>query len=345
MVNNVQTTDRDTFFDTCKYLLIVLVIIGHILESYKHLYGWMEFLFSFIYLFHMPFFAFISGYFSKHITINKLKRSTILLLESFILLQIGFLWLRNHEWPEWRAVFSPWYAPWYLMSLIWWRWIAFFCRKINKPLLCISLAIIIGIGSGFLTDPIKPTSFLSMARTCVFLPFFIAGLYTSHRQIVTIRRWKYVPPLIILFIMASSLQCFNYTELNLIEYGNGFKWGEVPYAESLRLLGMRLYFLCSASFLIICFLNLLPNLKSYTGFGSRTMFFFSYHIFFIILFNYNVRRWLHITHPGWWYPLGCIILTIACLNILSRFSIFTKLLNPVSSFFSFIHKRKQTKQS
>lgn len=343
MVNNLQTSGRDTFLDTCKYLLIILVIAGHFLESYKHLHWWMEYLYSFIYLFHMPFFVFISGYFSKHVTVKKLINSTFLLLETFIVLQVGFLWLRDDEWTEWRAIFSPWYAPWYLLSLIWWRWAAWFCLQINRPGICLSAAIIIGICSGFLNGNAEPTCFLALARTCIFLPFFIAGLYCTPERIRTIRQWSQLRMVIPLLIIVLSLTLFYGKEFNLIEYGNGFHWNEVSPVESLRLFGERLYFLLSASILIVCFLNLLPTLRSCSGFGSRTMFFFSYHIFFIILFNYNLRRWWHIAHPDWWYPLACIILTVICLNLLSRFTIFTRLLNPVTSLIRFLHTRGQKK--
>lgn len=301
----------------------------------------MEYLYSFIYLFHMPFFVFISGYFSKHVTIKKLIRSTFLLLETFIILQVGFLLLRNETWPEWRAIFSPWYAPWYLLSLIWWRWTAYACLKIRRPALCLWTAILIGLFSGFLNGAAEPTSFLAMARTCLFLPFFIAGLYTTPEKIKHIRRQPHTLYIILCLMIAVSLIPFSGNDFNVIEYGNGFHWNTIPHIESLKLFGERSYFLFSASILIICFFNLLPSWKVCAGFGAKTMFFFSYHIFFIIFFNYTLRRWIHFPHLDWWYPLSAIILTVLCLNLLSRFSIFTKLLNPVSSLTSIFDRRKK----
>lgn len=335
---------RDTFFDTCKYLLIILVIAGHFMDSYKHLYGWMEYIYSFVYLFHMPFFAFISGYFSKRLTRKKLLKGSLMLLESFVILQIGFLWLRNEEFPEWRSVFSPWYAPWYLMSLIWWRFAAYICLNAGHPKLCVSIAIAIGLFSGFLTGSIEPTSFLSLIRTCAFLPFFIIGLYASPELIVLLRKYHHAPFIILLLVVALSLTAFNGQELNFVEYGNGFHWDTLPPVESFLLFGKRIYFFASAFILIICFLNLLPSLKQCAGFGSRTMFFFSYHIFFVLLFTYHLRPWLHIVHPGWWYPLLSLVLTVLSLNILSRYSIFTNFLNPISSLLKLLNKDNRRKR-
>lgn len=341
MGNNMEKAGRDMFFDTCKYLLIIMVIAGHVLDSYKHLHPWMEYVYSFIYLFHMPFFAFISGYFSKRLTIRKLTKSSLLLLESFIILQTGFLLLRNHELPDWNSVFTPWYAPWYLMSLIWWRWIAFCCMKINRPALCMTIAILISVFSGFLYGTIAPTSFLSMARTWVFLPFFIGGLYLTKRHIQMIREFNHIPFLITILLIAVSLYFLNGIELNAIEYGNGFHWKDIPAADSMALFTIRLYFLGSAALLTLSFLNLTPALKFCAGFGSNTMFFFSYHIFLLIFLNYYVRRWLHITHPDWWYPLLSVIITVFILNLCSGFKVFYKLLNPVSSVITFLRNKRK----
>lgn len=328
------------FFDTCKYLLIILVITGHVLDSYKHLHDWMGYIYSFIYLFHMPFFAFISGYFSKRLTVGKLIKSSLSLLESFVILQVGFLLLRNHEMPDLASIFSPWYAPWYLMSLIWWRWIAFACLKVKRPLVCIGIASSIGLFSGFLYGTIEPTSFLSMARTWTFLPFFIIGLYTTQSHICSIREWNHLPFYLIIVLVAVSLLFLNGDNLNFIEYGNGFHWKEVPEAESLWLFGGRSYFLVSALLLILCFLNLTPTLKICAGFGSKTMFFFSYHIFLLIFLNYYVRRWCHIVYSDWWYPLFSVIITVIILNLFSKFGLFTWLLNPVSFLITAIRRRR-----
>lgn len=340
MGNNAESPARDMFFDTCKYLLIILVITGHELEGYKHLHGWMEYLYSFIYLFHMPFFAFISGYFSKRLTINKLTKGSLLLIESFIILQVGFLWLRNHEIPDMESIFSPWYAPWYLLSLFWWRLAAFLCLKVKRPVCCLSIAVVTGLFSGFLYGNVAPTSFLSMVRTLVFLPFFIAGLYTLPAYLRIIRQLNHLPFIMIVLLVGCSLLFFNVNDLNIIEYGNGFHWNEFPVSESVLLFGKRLYFFGSAGLLVVSFLNLTPVLKKCAGFGSKTMFFFSYHIFLLIFLNYYVRRWFHIIHPGWWYPLFCVVVTVVVLNVCSGFRLFYYLLNPISSLVEVIRGKR-----
>lgn len=55
--------ERDYFFDNSKFYLIALVFIGHIINTCRS-NDIAKWLYDFIYVFHMPAFIFISGYFS-----------------------------------------------------------------------------------------------------------------------------------------------------------------------------------------------------------------------------------------------------------------------------------------
>jgi len=62
-MNKLNT--RNVFIDNLKGLLIYCVVLGHICENYEMAHPNLKFLIFFIYLFHMPCFIYISGYFSK----------------------------------------------------------------------------------------------------------------------------------------------------------------------------------------------------------------------------------------------------------------------------------------
>lgn len=66
-------TGRNKTYDGLKFLLIVLVTIGHFSEPYRYTHSMIGAGYSVIYLFHMPLFILLSGYFSKHITLKKNK--------------------------------------------------------------------------------------------------------------------------------------------------------------------------------------------------------------------------------------------------------------------------------
>ncbi|WP_426638635.1 acyltransferase family protein [Priestia aryabhattai] len=56
---------RDAYFDNVKFILIVLVVFGHLLTPFINDEQWLRTLYIFIYTFHMPAFILISGYFAK----------------------------------------------------------------------------------------------------------------------------------------------------------------------------------------------------------------------------------------------------------------------------------------
>jgi len=57
--------ERIYLFDNMKALLILFVVFGHALEALLKDYH-AEFLYLLIYSFHMPLFAFCSGFFAKY---------------------------------------------------------------------------------------------------------------------------------------------------------------------------------------------------------------------------------------------------------------------------------------
>lgn len=61
-----MSKQRDNMMDNVKALLLFLVAFGHTLDVYKGAGGAELYIMKYIYLFHMPLFAFITGYFTKN---------------------------------------------------------------------------------------------------------------------------------------------------------------------------------------------------------------------------------------------------------------------------------------
>jgi len=60
-----STSKRNNFFDNAKFILIFLVVFGHLISPLKEQDGILFTLYTVIFLFHMPAFILISGYFAK----------------------------------------------------------------------------------------------------------------------------------------------------------------------------------------------------------------------------------------------------------------------------------------
>ena len=65
----LHSIERDLYWDFCKSIAIIIVILGHCLQYFGNQNLMIRpsdnFLYRFIYSFHMPFFLFISGYFTN----------------------------------------------------------------------------------------------------------------------------------------------------------------------------------------------------------------------------------------------------------------------------------------
>lgn len=89
-----EDSKRIYFFDNLKFLLIILVVIGHFLDNmFNYSYNFKG-IYTFIYTFHMPLFIFITGYFSKSfIKNNKIKIGKVISYFVLYLMLRSFFYL------------------------------------------------------------------------------------------------------------------------------------------------------------------------------------------------------------------------------------------------------------
>lgn len=62
---NKQVTERDPYWDSLKFILIFIVVYGHMIETCVEISSFNQDTYNFIYIFHIPLFVFISGQFSR----------------------------------------------------------------------------------------------------------------------------------------------------------------------------------------------------------------------------------------------------------------------------------------
>lgn len=106
-----------------------------------------------IYIFHMPLFIFISGYFSRKKKKAELPASIWKLLEPLIVFQALTLLPRFIvKGFSFSAILTPWYVLWYLLSLIYWRLLIQIIpdRILNNTKLILIVTFCVSILAGFL---------------------------------------------------------------------------------------------------------------------------------------------------------------------------------------------------
>lgn len=169
---------RNPYFDTIKFILIFLVVFGHLLESKMGHSLLCNEMHAFIYLFHMPLFIFISGYFSNKCDSNKFWKSELRLFETLAVFHVGSLLYKlaiNHTLGLSDLVI-PGFGSWYLLSLMCWKAVLqFLPEQWLKPLPLLTASLAISLLGGFV--PIGGA--FSIQRTLSLFPFFAAG-YTVN---------------------------------------------------------------------------------------------------------------------------------------------------------------------
>lgn len=172
---------RNSYFDTIKFILIFLVVFGHILETKMGHSLICNELHAFIYLFHMPLFIFISGYFSHRNDKKKFWQSESRLLETLVVFHVGSLVykLAVNQSLGLNDLVIPGFGSWYLLSLICWKAILqILPEKWLKPLPLMMASIAISLLGGFV--PIGGA--LSVQRTLSLFPFFVIGHIVREKK-------------------------------------------------------------------------------------------------------------------------------------------------------------------
>ena len=183
-MNEDKLIKRDYSLDSLKFILIVFVVFGHVLEEFgtKGALGTIR---SMIYCFHMPVFVFLSGYFSKEASPKKLVNTCLM---PFFIFNTAYILLAKHSY----NILNPAYLYWYLLSLFFWRLLIIPFQE-KKKLLIISL--LLGIFAGYINEADR---FLSISRTICFFPYFVAGNIFSEADMKKLRNIPHWIPIITL---------------------------------------------------------------------------------------------------------------------------------------------------
>lgn len=163
---------RQPAADSAKFVLVALVVIGHLIEACRSGYPQLEAAYRFLYLFHVPALAYVSGLFARaEFGVRDGQRwlaTLILPLLVFQLLYLGFIAAISDR-PFAFRVATPYWLLWYLASLACWRVLLPALMSLRRPLL---VTAVLAVAVGWASDVGYAWS---ASRTLVFLPFFVAG--------------------------------------------------------------------------------------------------------------------------------------------------------------------------
>ena len=191
-MNSKLTEKRDYLFDNLKALMLFLVVIGHILDPYiERQDSLYRYLMQYIYLFHMPMFAFITGYFTKNT--EKARNSAVRnVLVPYIFWQLLYI-ITALLFIRLLLPSSPLY---YLLCVFVWKVFAADLKKLRFP-------VLFSFAAGLFISVVFDEAFHIGWGACFSLMiFFVLGLLCTKEHVEKIRN---IPHAIAAAILAAAV--------------------------------------------------------------------------------------------------------------------------------------------
>jgi len=305
---------RVPLWDNARFLCVALVVIGHSVQRLTGQSDHALMVYVFIYAFHMPAFAIISGYFSKASppgSRQMRKVITDILLPYAIMQTIWSVVQYLAEGSTSVNPTTPHWTLWFLLALAVFRVVLPYLVLLRFPLLW---SIAFSVGVGYL-DNVDST--FSLSRAIGILPFFVLGWQV--RQWKLAEKWRMLDrqALWVRLVAAGVLITWALTVVLFIGFWKAISVHWFFYDDSYDGLGqdawwagfVRLAFLALAAVLSAAFFVLVPRSQTWiTGFGQATMYIYLLHSF--VLYPLRETGVLKGEDPSDWLLVAVILAAI-----------------------------------
>jgi fucose 4-O-acetylase-like acetyltransferase len=308
---------RVPVWDNARFACIALVVVGHGIQRLTYDSDNALVLYLFIYAFHMPAFAMISGYFSKASppTTRQMKKVlTDILLPYFIMETI---WTLVQFLVEGKREFNPstpsW-TLWFLLALGIFRLVLPYLALVRWPL---AWAVLFSVGVGYLGNV---DSTFSLSRAIGILPFFLLGW--QIRQWKLVDRW-HLAERVAWWIRGAAVALLAAWLVVVVTFIEPFRAIDLRfwffYDDSYRGLGedqwwaglVRLGLIVLAVLLSAAFFVLIPRSATWmTAVGQSTMYVYLLHSF--VLYPIRETGVLGGEHAS---AMWLVSMVLACLAI------------------------------
>lgn len=333
-----KQVERDYLFDNMKAFLVTFVIIGHLIVNICPESEIAGVIYTFIYLFHMPVFVFVTGYFSKNVEKCREKAVQKYLVPYFvfcILLQIESRILNigvganlgfNLLYPQW--------GMWYMIALFWWK---LFIKDLCKLRFILPMSIALGLLSGFSREF---TSYLALGRTVNLLFFFLLGYFCTKEHIEKLRDIPKALGLIPIALTTISAILYNY-EWNWPKKYLYLKKYYVEGAERNEILARILVYVMATT-MIFAFISLCSKKKKwYTYVGTNSVSVYILHLFLVKIIE---RFYPFEKIPVWLNIVAILVISIA-IAFFTALPVFSKTYEKLIDLVNRIAFKKDTPES
>lgn len=271
----MEESKRESYFDNAKFILILLVIVGHAIEPIIFRSTLLKSLYLFLYLFHMPAFILLAGYFSKNFDKENYKKKIIsrtlipYVIFSILYYTADYFFFKRSTFGI--SLLSPYWILWFLVSLFIWQIMLPFVLKLRYPML---FSILLAVAAGYSNEI---GYYLSLSRTIVFFPFFLAGYYLQKKDFEVLQTSaKRIISLICIIIIFIAIYLLS-SRINPSWLYGSYPYNQLGHPEwHAGIFRILIYFF--SSLLCISFFSLVPKIKTFfTSMGSRTIYSYLLH--------------------------------------------------------------------
>lgn len=284
-MHNLNLDDRKgalhTYMMNVKFILIALVVTANMLEPVVSRSTTAYTLYEAIYLFHIPVFVLVMGYLaresrSSHGDCHSFRHLAVIayqyiLFQSLYTLADAYFF---HADGIIHSFFMPYSLLWFLCSHFCWKLLLPLFLKLRYPL---AASVLLGAAVGYIP---WEGGWLSLSRTFVFFPFFLAGY--------RVKRWGSWQPAAH-YWRPAAIGCAVIIIAALhagFRPDTGWLYGSQTFAELGQhnwyagIYRLGIYALEAAA--AVCFLACVPwRSSAMTVWGKRTLFVFLLHGFIV----------------------------------------------------------------
>ncbi|GAB2521670.1 acyltransferase family protein [Paramicrobacterium agarici] len=277
---------RVPLWDNARFGCIVLVVVGHGIQRLVGDSDAALTVYLVIYSFHMPAFAFISGYFSKSgpPSIRQMKRVITDIVLPYVFMETIWTVVKFFaEGDETLNPTKPSWTLWFLLALAIFRLVLPYLALVRWPLFW---AIVFSVGVGYL-DNVDST--FSLARLFGILPFFVLGWRVKKWDLVTRLKldvhtpwWLRLAALAVFAVWTAAVWTFiDVWRAIDLRYWFFYDQSYDGLGQDAWWAGaVRLAVIALNAVLIVAFLALIPRRHNvFTGFGQATMYVYLLHSF------------------------------------------------------------------
>lgn len=268
----MEIKERIALWDNIKFLLIVLVVVGHFCDMSIESTGFKS-IFVFIYAFHMPLFIFIAGLFHRDKNIREKVVSYIIF---GVLLEIVNFTIRYFLYGDGGySVFNITGISWYMIAMAVFIGFTYGIRDLNKKMIfVVSLALCC-----YACYDKQMGDMFSWGRIVEFYPFYLLGNMLDPKIFLNIKKHRFSTVTGAVIVAGWLVACF-------VKQDSIYKWrriftGHVPFCNMDASVGIEEKVLCLLISAVLCFgvILLMPSARIplVSKWGTRTLQVYLWH--------------------------------------------------------------------